>query len=427
MGVSAQQERSRRVHLAVRRSFLVEALPKSLGKQALYLRLAEADALEDSQRRAQARSSLARTRLDIEGAFLPTLEDIRIARLIDEMVETRTQAKGDSLVQIRQDTTRAIYHARFDMPELCSQDSAERTRRVLLVAAPHSMEAHRLAFAMQWHYGVCREYDRVDEFDERGRSITTTGHLHHWPFLVIRVAVRLNEQSFILALLRSIDAFLHKGLIDEYRRSSMPALEIILRTLSALHVGAIAIVGLDSRHASRMQELADFYQTLGYIADVGGIGVVAFLASGLLHGRARNALDLLSVGKVQEIIPHPPGDDERIARFFWGKLPTSEPMPDDLPGLIREVLGHRLAFPLMFCEISRRLHRQRVYDPRRLTQGLIEASCPGLLPYVRLYAQDEVEYHEAVRYGDWLSPRTGVKDRPQPAQRGVPKPSSRAA
>jgi hypothetical protein len=99
-------------------------------------------------------------------------------------------------------------------------------------------------------------------------------------------------------------------------------------------------------------------------------------------------------------------------------------MPDDLPGLIREVQGHRLAFPLMFCEISRRLHRQRVHDPRRLTQDLIEAACPGLTKYVTLYQKDEVEYHEAVRYGDWLSYRTRIKPRNQPAQRAVPKTSS---
>lgn len=411
MGVPAPQQRSSRVHLVVRRSFLVEALPASLGKRELHEALKQADALEDSTLRAQARSSLARTRLDIEGAFMPTPAELEIARLIEEMVETRTQAKGDTLVQVRQDTTRAIYHARFGMQELCSQDTAERTRRVLLVAAPISMEAHKLAFAIQRRYGVCRKYDRVDEFDDLGQPIVTPGRIHHWPFLVIRVSVRLHDGAFIPALLRSMDAFLHEGLMDEYRRSNMTALEIIIRTLSALHVGAIAIVGLDSRHARRLQEFADFYQTLGNIADA-GFGVVVFLASGLLHGRARDALDLLSVGKVQEIVPHATGDDARIAQFFWSKLPTNEPMPSDLPELIRTVKGHRIAFPLMFCEINRRLHRQRSYDPAKLTENLIEEACPRLKKYVDLYAKPEVEYHEAVRYFDWLSYRVPAKPKP---------------
>lgn len=419
--VPAPQQRSSRVHLAVRRSFLVEALPASLGNRALHEALMQADVLEDASLRAQARSSLARTRLDIEGAFMPTSEDLDIAQLIDEMVETQTQAKGDSLVQVRQDTTRAIYHARFGMQELCSQDTSERTRRVLLVAAPISMEAHKLAFAMQSRYGVCRQYDRVDEFDEHGHPIVTAGRIHHWPFLVIRVGVRLSDAAFVPALLRSIDAFLHEGLVDQYRRSNMTALEIIVRILSALHVGAIAIVGLDSRHAMRMEELADFYQTLGYIADA-GFGVVAFLASGLLHGRARDALDRLSIGKVQEILPHATPNDPLIAQFFWSKLPTREPMPSDLTELIRTMKGHRMAFPLMFCEINRRLHRQRSYDPSKLTKNLIKDACPELKKYVDLYAKPEMEYHEAVRYFDWLSYR--VRFEPKPKQRGVPKKSN---
>ncbi|GJG94345.1 hypothetical protein [Cupriavidus pauculus] len=410
MGMPAQPQRSRRVHLAVQRNFLVRALPESLGKRELHARLKQADVLEDSTIRAQARSSLVRTELDIEGAFMPTRAEIDVARLIQEMVEVRTQAKGDSLVQVRQDATRAIYHARLGMQELCSQDQSVRTRRVLLVAAPLSMEAHKLAFAMQWHYGVCRRYERVDEFDEQGQPTTTTGRIHHWPFLVIRVSVRLNDVHFVAALLQSMDAFLHEGLLDAYRRSRMTALEIIIRTLSALHVSAIAIIGLNSRHAKNMQELADFFQTLGNLADA-GFGVAVFLASGLLHGRARDALDLLSVGAVQEIVPHGPGEDELIANLFWSKLPTVEPMPGNLPVLIRAVQGHRMAFPLMFFEINRRLHRQRLYDPNKLTDGLIEASCPRLMKYVKLYGKGELEYLEAVRYADWISYRARVKPR----------------
>jgi hypothetical protein len=415
MSVPAQQQKTKRIHFRVRRSFLVEALPPSLGKSEFHARLKQADVLEDSDIRAKARSSLIRTRLDIEGAFLPTRAEIDVARLIAEMVEGRTQAKGDSLVQVRQDATRAVYHARLGMQELCSQETSGRTRRVLLVAAPHSMEAHRLAFAMQWHYGVCRQYDRVEEFDEQGRPNTTLGHIHHWPFLVIRVSVRLLDVHFITALLQSMDAFLHEGLLDAYRRSRMTALEIIIRTLSALHVGAIAIVGLNSRHAKRMPEMADFFQMLGSIADA-GFGVAVFLASGLLRGRARDALDLLSVEAIHEIVPHGLGEDELIAHFFWSKLPTPEPMPNNLPGLIREVQGHRMAFPLLFCEINRRLHRQRKYDPAKLTDGLIEASCPGLMKYVKLYAKAELELHEAIRYADWVSYRARVKPRSGPQE-----------
>jgi hypothetical protein len=398
----------------------VEALPAPLRKSDLLEALSHADVLEDSSLRGKARSRLARGRLDIEGGILPTSEELDIAELIIEMVETRTQAKGDSLVQIRQDTTRAIYHARYGMQELCSREASERARRVLMVAAPLSLDAAKLAYAVQAHFGVCRQYDRVDEFDERGQSIVTPGRLYHWPFLVVRVSIRLNETAFVPALLRSLDAYLHQGLAQAYRRSNMPALEVIIRTLSALHVGAIAIVGLDSRHAARVQEFADFVQTLGNVADA-GFGVVVFLASGLARpGTARDALDLLSVGRVHEIVPHADSDVE-LSQYYWGKLPTSAPMPDALLPLMQQVGGHRMAYPLMFCEINRRLHRQRSYNPEKLLDDLLEEACPALLKYVRLYAKAEVEFHESVRYADWLSYRVPVKPKAERQAQGVPK------
>jgi hypothetical protein len=126
MRTPARASQTRRVHLAIRRGFLVEALPAPLRKSDLLEALSHADVLEDSSLRGKARSRLARGRLDIEGGILPTSEELDIAELIIEMVETRTQAKGDSLVQIRQDTTRAIYHARYGMQELCSREASER-------------------------------------------------------------------------------------------------------------------------------------------------------------------------------------------------------------------------------------------------------------------------------------------------------------
>jgi len=49
---------------------------------------------------------------------------------------------------------------------------------------------------LRWQFAVLHH-------QARGQPITTAGHLRHWPFFVIRVAGRLNEQSFILASRRA--------------------------------------------------------------------------------------------------------------------------------------------------------------------------------------------------------------------------------
>ncbi len=380
-------------------SFLVKALPPAPASLATFVdRLGRAPCLPADPAQPVARTHKLGIESALQAVFLPTGEEVEIAlHLLDE-IEVQTQAKGNSLVQVNQNRARAVYRAQFDSAELLTQMPAAPDRRVWVVSAPQSMQAGKLAYALRSMLGHVIQHDNVLEYDRAGYLIETPVRILQVPLLIVPMPTESTEEAFCFAILGAIDKLLGSPLLDleskGHRR--VPAyLPNALQRLAQLHVGALAVVGMNSHHAS----VADFRRlatTLARIAD-DGIVVALFATSALSHGPIGAILRGLTPQATLEVAGYDPQDYRALAERYWAILDRTEVLPAQLEALVSKAHGQRLFLQLLFSELNRRLHdpRNRGRHPSTLVdESMATTAWRGVIEYLALWNRPDFEADE---------------------------------
>ncbi|MFC4422606.1 TniB family NTP-binding protein [Cupriavidus pampae] len=389
-------------------SFLVQALPPAPASLAKFVdRLSRAHCLAPDPAQPVARTRRLGIELALRAVFLPTGADVEIAlHLLDE-IEAQTQAKGNCLVQVNQHRTRAVYCAQFDSAALLTQINAAPDRRIWVVSAPQSMQADKLVYALRSLLGPVLQHDSVLEYDRGGCPIETPVRILQVPLLIVRMPSRPTERAFYFAILGAIDAVLGSSLLElesKGLRRKESYLEHALQLLAQLHTGALAVVGLNSHHAT-VWHFPEFAAAVARIAEA-GIVVALFTTGALQQGAIGTMLRHLTPQATLEVAGYDRQDHRALAERYWAVLDRTEALPAQLEMLVSKAHGQRLFLQLLFSELNRRLHdpRYRGRHPSTVVdESLVTTAWRGVIQYLALWNRPDFEASEVTAaLRDWL-------------------------
>lgn len=404
---------------AAGKSFLTSALRPAPSRLSEFVhdfcRVDTRECLENPDPPVSRMTHMARIDEHILAAFFPTAEDIDVGLRVLAMVESTTFEKGRSLVEVNQNRALAIENAQLNMLELRPRRLEEPHKRVMVVTGPTSMMIHKVLYAARAYLGPIIRHDRIAELDTEGNCVDVPVRIFQVPLLLVQMPPLDSPSAFYFAVLQAIDQIANsQWVLWESRSRSRGGshIQLLIRALSTLHVGAIAVVGINSTHAYATW-LPQFLSAVAAIAN-SGIGVVLSTTSAVLHRKGMGSrLAMLSAEPPKEIVCYRPQHYQELAEHYWALLDRTEPRPTQLDHAIRAAKGQREWVKLIFCEMNRRLHGSRRSPMDKVVRESIDTACENLKPYLRLWRDEPLDYYEAAGARDWLPTGAIVKPKPQ--------------
>lgn len=352
---------------------------------------------------------------DILAAFFPTAEDVDIGLRVLAMIESATFEKGRSLVEVNQSRALAIENAQLNMLQLRPERLEEPNKRVMIVSGPSSMMVHKVLYATRAYLGPLIRHDRIAELDTEGHCRDVPVRIFQAPLLVVRMPPLDSSTSFYFAVLEAIDEIAHsQWVLWESRSRSRGGshIKMLIQALHTLHVGAIAVVGMDSA-AVYSAYLPQFLSAVTAIAN-SGIAVVLSTTSALMRRKGMvSRLAMLSPEPPKEVVCYPPDYDCQLAEHYWALLDRTEAMPAQLEEVIRKAKGQREWVKLTFREMNRRLQAPSRPNMDRVVRDAIATACSNVESFLQLWRDEPLDYYEAAGAWDWLPIHVKVKPKPR--------------
>ncbi|SOY70952.1 hypothetical protein [Cupriavidus taiwanensis] len=419
--MSARKSPRQSIHVkmdALGKNFLTAALRPAPARLSEFVHdFCRVDTCERSDSPSSSLTHMARIDAEILGGFFPTGEDVDIGLRVLAMIESTTLEKGRSLVEINQNRALAIENAQLNMLELRPQRLGEPHKRVMVVTGPTSMMIHKVLYATRSYLGPLIRHDRIAELDTEGNCVDVPVRIFQAPLLLVEMPPLDSPSAFYFAVRQAIDQIAHsQWVLWESRSRSRGGshIQLLIRALSTLHVGAIAVVGINSTHAYSSW-LPHFLSAVAAIAN-SGIGVVLSTTPAVLHRKGMaSRLAMMSPEPPTEIVCYQPDYYHPLAEHYWALLDRTEAMPEELDQVIRAAKGQREWVKLIFREINRRLHASRKPLMDQVVRDAIATACENVKPYLQLWRDEPLDYYEAAAARDWIPNHAEIKPKPHSA------------
>lgn len=339
------------------RSFLLNRLPPiGQPRKALSQRLMDAAQLEPPASVIDCLLPELQQLYALGRVFVPTLTELEVVERMLEMIWLATAAYGESLSEINRTYFRAVGWSGWGYKEVARSTAVHAIPQSLLVTAPCTMQVVKLLSAMQAMIGPFFEHKHVFERFPDGTICESSASIEQIGLLPVRMPERPFPADLYLNICDAIDDVEDTQLYRSERFTNIRSHEAHLRQiLAGLHVGMLAVYGIDRRHLSA--GLSSVWSLLHKIRDW-GVPVAAFVTSAIVHSPLVPEYCHLFPGQCYEIPGLSPADARATIPYYWSALGLDGEVPDALLKVATQCFGQREWIEATIAEFVRLMHTE---------------------------------------------------------------------
>ncbi|QWC91307.1 hypothetical protein [Cupriavidus metallidurans] len=358
------------------RSFLLDRLPTpDQPRKTLAARLIDAAQVEPPEAVSACLPPWVRQRYALGRVFVPTAAEQEVAERMLTMIWLATAAYGESLAEINRTYLRAVGWDGWGHRELARSNATHAIPQSLLVSAPCTMQVAKLLRAMQAMIGPFFEHKHVFERLADGTIHETDASIEQIGLLPVRMPERPYPADLYLNICDAIDDLEDTQLYRSERFTNLRAQEGHLRqVLAGLHVGLLAVYGVDSQHLST--GLTAVWGLLEKIRDW-GVPVAVFVTSAILHSPLTAAYCHLFPEPCYEIPRLGPADARATIAQAWSALGLAGEVPGEMLDVARQCFGQRDWIEAALTEYLSLLHHESRAAADRALHDLHLVNCRG--------------------------------------------------
>ncbi|UBM09394.1 hypothetical protein [Cupriavidus metallidurans] len=399
-------------------SFLVERLGTYPSFDAVCKAIAAAYCGERLTAPPVARSRNTRIEMAMQDAFFPTGHELAAGLRILAAIEMLTQTRGNDFVEVNQHAALASFNVLTQTYSLAQALRRSPAQCCMVICGPLSMLLEKLMYALRSILGPIHRHHDVVHPDGQDGMVAMPSDLVQIPLLVVKMPVRTTEGGLYFAVLEALSPFVARDLLHKEglsRRKLDSYVPTLVRGLLALHVGAIAIVGMRKAHL-QAAHLPQFYLALEWLK-ASGIGVVICTAPGMLAQKRGDLSPLYCATEAATFVDsYDDRDLANLAQHWYALLERDEPQPSCLVEAIDAVHAQREAIFMIFRELHQRLHVERM-SMAKATANIAADACAARKRQHELWDMDIVPYTDGHAYRDWLPFDTVIEEPPPPKTR----------